>query len=231
MRVSLQGPAWLRLESWERHGDRVGRDREDVPNVMDDHLETPQTAASRLAVEVARRFYPASLFNHCMRSYLFARDDANRQGVEPDLELLFVTAMLHDLALTDVFDSATVPFEEAGGQVGWVFAAGAGWSPERRDRVAEVIERHMWDSVPVELDVEGLLLERATSLDISGRNAGLWSEEFTARVVSAFPRLDLAQTFADCFDAQALRKPESRAASAARNGIRARLESNPLNAH
>ena len=190
-------------------------------------LET-STPAGSAAWEVARRYYPDSLFNHCVRSYLFARNYADRNDLLPDRELLFVAAMLHDLALTEVFDSATMPFEETGGQVAWVFAAASNWPHERRERVAEVIERHMWDSVPVDLDVEGFLLELATSLDISGRNVDQWPAELTAQVVAAYPRLELADSFADCFDAQAHRKPQSRAAQAAKNGIRARLHSNPL---
>lgn len=191
-------------------------------------LETA-TTAGKAAWEVARRYYLDSLFNHCVRSYLFARDYASHHDLAPDREVLFVAAMLHDLALTEVFDSFTTPFEETSGHLAWVFAAASGWPTERRNRVADVIEHHMWDSVSVEVDVEGFLLEVATSLDISGRDVERWSVDFTAQVLAAYPRLDLGDTFADCFDAQARRKPQSRAAQAARNGIRTRLRSNPLN--
>ena len=196
--------------------------------MIDLKVET-STTAGKAAWEVARRYYPGSLFNHCVRSYLFARDHASRNDLDPDPEVLFVAAMLHDLALTDVFDSVTTPFEETGGHLAWVFAAASGWPAERRNRIADVIEHHMWDSVPVEVDVEGFLLEIATSLDISGRNVERWPVDFTAQVLAANPRLDLGDTFADCFDAQAQRKPQSRAAQAARNGIRTRQRSNPLN--
>jgi len=195
---------------------------------MDLELET-STTAGKAVWEVARRYYQDSLFNHCVRSYLFARDYASRNDLDPDREVLFVAAMLHDLALTEVFDSATTPFEETGGHLAWVLAAASGWPVERRNRVADVIEHHMWDSVPAEMDVEGFLLELATSLDISGHHVEQWPAELTAEVVAANPRLDLADTFADCFDAQARRKPQSRAAQAAGNGIRTRLRSNPLN--
>jgi hypothetical protein len=36
--------------------------------------------------------------------------------------------MLHDIGLVKEFDSHTVPFEQAGGHVAWVFGAGAGLS-------------------------------------------------------------------------------------------------------
>jgi hypothetical protein len=45
------------------------------------------------------------------------------------------------------FDNYVAPFEDAGGDVGWVFGAGAGWPAERRDRVKEILVRHIWDEV------------------------------------------------------------------------------------
>ena len=41
--------------------------------------------------------------------------------------LLYVAAMLHDIGLVGAFDNATVSFDEAGGNIAWMFAAGAGW--------------------------------------------------------------------------------------------------------
>ena len=91
------------------------------------------------------------------------------RGIAFDAELLYVSAMLHDLALVKEFDNHTLPFEEAGGHVAWVFGAAAGWPVERRRRAAEVIVRHMWDEVDVAKDPEGHLLELSTAMDISGR--------------------------------------------------------------
>ena len=88
-------------------------------------------------------------------------------GMDFDLELFYVSAMLHDVRLTRPFDAHQMPFEEAGGQVAWVFGAAAGWTDDRRTRVAKVIEKHMWPSVDPLEDVEGHLLEVATGIDIS----------------------------------------------------------------
>jgi hypothetical protein len=90
-------------------------------------------------------------------------------GIAFDAELLYVSAMLHDLALVKAFDNHALPFEEAGGHVAWVFGAAAGWPRERRRRAAEVIVRHMWDVVDVATDPEGHLLELSTGMEISGR--------------------------------------------------------------
>ncbi|WP_234433603.1 HD domain-containing protein [Streptomyces rimosus] len=106
-----------------------------------------------------------------MRSYFFGAAWAQARGLHFDSELLFVSAMLHDLALTPPFDSHALPFEEAGGHLARVFTAGLGWPRERRDRAAELIVLHMRDDVEPEQDPESRLLQVGTSADVSGRDS------------------------------------------------------------
>ncbi len=190
-------------------------------------ITRPNSAAARASVEVATAYCSPALVNHCIRSYVWAAFYARREEITFDAELLYVASMLHDIGLMAAFDSHTMPFEEAGGHVAWVFAAGAGWPPERRTRAAEIIEAHM-RGTEREDDVEGFLLALATSLDISGRHPEWWPADFRAQVVALYPRLTLRDEFLRCFEDQAARKPESSAASAMRNGIAGRLAANVL---
>ena len=89
-------------------------------------LEIPATPACRTALEVATEYCSPALLNHSVRAYLWAAGYAATRGIAFDAELLYVSAMLHDLALVKEFDNHRVPFEEAGGHVAWVFGAGAG---------------------------------------------------------------------------------------------------------
>jgi hypothetical protein len=145
-----------------------------------------------------------------------------------DPELLHVAGLLHDLGLEAPFDSHRLPFEVAGGEVAWVFGAGLGWPADRRQRLADVVVRHMWDDVDPDLDPEGHLLERATSLDISGRRMDEWPAPLRADVLARWPRLDLAERFTACFADQAVRKPDCAAATAMRSGLEERIAANPL---
>jgi hypothetical protein len=188
----------------------------------------PQTPAAAMALEVAAAYSSPALLNHCRRSYIWAAAYAFENGIDHDSELLYVAAMLHDIGLVREFDNHSLAFEHAGGHVAWAFAAGAGWSIARRQRAAEVIVRHMWDSVDVTEDPEGFLLEIATGLDISGRNPGWWSPDLRDEVVAEFPRLSLAEEFLGCFRSQAERKPESSAAEAMAAGIAERIAANVL---
>jgi hypothetical protein len=191
-------------------------------------LPVPETAATRAAEEVLRRYAGAALVNHAVRSALFAAAYGRLTGVAYDPELLHVAGLLHDLGLEAPFDSHRLPFEVAGGEVAWVFGAGLGWAADRRQRLADVVVRHMWDDVDPDLDPEGHLLERATSLDVSGRRMNEWPAPLRGDVLARWPRLDLAERFTACFADQAARKPDCAAAAAMRSGLRERIAANPL---
>jgi HD superfamily phosphodiesterase len=177
---------------------------------------------------VVVHYSSAALVNHCERSYLWAASLGQLNQIEYDAELLYVAAMLHDLGLSPAFDNHLAPFEDAGGDVGWVFGAGAGWTAERRDRVREIIVRHMWHEVDPAVDAEGHLLREATALDISGHNVDAWPTDFRAEVLRRYPRLTLVAEFTAAFEDQARRKPGCAAAIAIASGVEARMASNPL---
>jgi hypothetical protein len=111
-----------------------------------------------------------------------------------------------------------------------VFAAGAGWSSARRDRLAEVIVRHMWPDVDATVDPEGHLISRAAALDIVGRGADDLSPALRSEVLELHPRLTLTDEFLACFQAQAGRKPSSSAARAIQADLGTRMAANPLDA-
>ncbi|WP_412875705.1 HD domain-containing protein [Curtobacterium flaccumfaciens pv. flaccumfaciens] len=175
-------------------------------------LLTPPSPVAARALDVVRAWSSPALVNHCRRSWAWAVLLAPTVDLEPDPELLFVATMLHDLGVTPSFDAHRVPFEDAGGAVGSVFALGAGWDAVRARRVGEIIERHMWRSVDPELDAEGHLLEVATSLDVSGVGFERWSADDLRAVTAALPRLDFSATFDGLIHDQADRKPSSAAA-------------------
>lgn len=191
-------------------------------------LPVPGSATSAAALEVAAGHHSPALLNHSLRAYLWAAARGTAEGIPFDPELLYAAALFHDIGLAPAFDSHTLAFEEAGGHVAQVFAAGAGWPPERRKRLSEVIVRHMWPQVEVSADPEGHLLARATATEIIGKGADDYPAAFRAEVLERYPRLDLTGQFLACFRAQAARKPDSSAAGAVRSGLAERMASNPL---
>jgi hypothetical protein len=188
----------------------------------------PQTPAAKAALMVATRFYPPALLNHCIRSYLWGAQYAAAHGIAFDDELLYVSALLHDMGLTDPFDSHRVPFEDAGGELAWVFGTAAGWSAERAARTAEIIVLHMRPDVSPDVDAESHILQVATSWEVVGRRPEEFPPQTWADVVGRYPRLDFGELFSACFKDQAERKPDSSAAASMANNGAARIAANPL---
>ncbi|WP_329422667.1 HD domain-containing protein [Streptomyces sp. NBC_01693] len=193
-----------------------------------DTLPMPGSMTAASALEIATAYHSPALLNHSLRAYVWAAARGVADDIPFDAELLYVAALFHDIGLVPAFDSHTVAFEEAGGHVAQIFAAGAGWSVKRRARLSEVIVRHMWPRVEVSTDPEGHLLARATATEVVGKEAERYSAGFRSEVLERFPRLDLAEQFLTCFQAQAARKPGSSAADAVRSGLADRMAANPL---
>jgi len=193
-------------------------------------LDLPSTPAAAAALEVAAAYLSPTLQSHSRRVYLWAAALAEQEKLSYDAELLFVAAMFHDISLVPVFDSHTVSFEEAGGHVARVFATGAGWPAERRERLGEVIVRHMWPEVDAAADPEGHLISRAAALDIVGKDFDVLDSGLRADVLRRFPRLGLTDEFLACFRDQAERKPNSSPARAMQADLSRRIAANPLDA-
>jgi hypothetical protein len=188
----------------------------------------PQMPAAAAAHSVAARFYSPALLNHCVRSYLWGTTYAAAHGIAFDDELFYVSAMLHDIALTDPFDSHRIAFEEAGGHLAWVFGVAAGWPADRAARATEIIVLHMRDDVSPTADPESHLLQVATGWDVVGRRPEEFSAEARAEILARYPRQGFGSEFVACFEDQARRKPGSAATASIANNGAARIMANPL---
>ncbi|WP_295839707.1 HD domain-containing protein [uncultured Microbacterium sp.] len=191
-------------------------------------IPVPDTLAARGALTLAREYQSPVLTAHALRSWLWAEAFARVDGISGiDHELLYVSAVLHDIGTVSEFDNHTISYEHAGGHVGVAVTAGAGWSPERRQRVLDVVVRHNWPRVDPTMDAEGYLLETATALDISGARPDDLPEDFVRAVLAAHPRGTLAAEFGACVIDQAARKPDTAARRLVDGGVVAKLAAHP----
>ncbi len=193
-----------------------------------DGTGVPATGLAGRALEVATAFYPPPLLNHCLRSYLWGAWWGATHGVTFDAELLYVASLLHDLGMTRSFDSHHIAFEQAGGDAVWVFLAGAGWPLERRDRVREIVARHLREDADPDTDPEAHLLQVAVTFDVTGHRADAFPGSLRSQVLSRHPRMEFGTEFLALCTAQAERKPGSAMAELIRGGIAHRIAGNPL---
>jgi len=191
----------------------------------------PVTPAAEAALSVATRFCSPTLLNHCIRSYLWGAMYGTAHGIAFDDELYYVAALLHDLGLTEALDSHRLPFEEAGGQLAWVFGVAAGWPAERATRVSEIIVLHMRHDVAPADDPESHLLQVATNWEVAGRRPEEFPPDARAEILARYPRLGFGAEFLACLEDQARRKPGSGAAASVDKDVAGRIAANPLEGH
>jgi hypothetical protein len=155
---------------------------------------------------------------------------AAKHGITFDDELLYVSAMLHDIGLTDAFDNHRVAFEEAGGYLAWVFGTAAGWEADRAARAMDIIVLHMRGDVSSAADPESHILQVATSWEIVGRRPEEFPADARAEILARYPRDGFGSEFLACFEDQGTRKPGSAAAGSIANKLAERIGANPLDA-
>jgi hypothetical protein len=73
----------------------MGRSRPELLALND--IGYPDTSTALEAASLLRAQAPSVLAAHCYRTYLFGAALGTRDGLDWDAELLFISAMLHDL--------------------------------------------------------------------------------------------------------------------------------------
>jgi HD domain len=74
----------------------------------------PDSKIAREVTELVRDTENSLLFNHSSRVYYFSAATGKQKGLKFDAELLYVSAMFHDMGLTPKYSSAADRFEVDG---------------------------------------------------------------------------------------------------------------------
>lgn len=77
-------------------------------------ITIPDSPLVRDTTEYVRDVENDLLFDHSRRVFLFGALAGRRRGLDPDLELLYVGAMFHDVGLTQGYRESMARFEVDG---------------------------------------------------------------------------------------------------------------------
>jgi hypothetical protein len=153
--------------------------------------DTPLVAA---AIAYARAHSDDYLFNHAMRSWLFATVIAEQKGEPYDAEVLAVSAILHDIGLTDAAGSA-LRFEVEGANVARAFAREHGLDTRRTQLIWDSIALNSTPSICLHKELEAALCVLGVALDWGGLGFDSVPAGQVAAIVAEFPRLQFKQGF------------------------------------
>ena len=165
------------------------------------------SAATRLLFEVS----PAFIANHCMRSYVFARELAAvkelRSDIDFDDELLFLSCILHDLGAID-YGNGDQRFEVDGADAAARFLREYGVAEDRLTTVWQAIALHTTIGIAHRFGPEQAIAQLGISADIAGNERQLLPASLVERVNNVWPRHNLGYAFAEVVAAQVEANPQ-----------------------
>ena len=154
----------------------------------------PYTPVVARAVEYAREHSEPYLFNHVMRSWLFAVVLSQLKNTPHDAEVLAVSTLLHDIGLAKAFEGP-LRFEVEGANAARAFARAAGMTGHRAQLIWDGVALNSTPSIGLHKEIEVELCTQGIGLDWGGWGYDVLSRNQIAAILEAYPRLDMKQQF------------------------------------
>jgi HD domain len=185
-----------------------------IRNLEVSQILPPDSAITREAVAMAEDCSPASLFNHCLRAYFWARllDADDRKF---DDEALFVAIMLHDLGLTDqhrLQGDKEQCFTIVGARAAQALGSKHDWHDSRSTMAANAITMHLNVLIGDASGKEAQMVRAGSGGDIAGLGLNVLHQEQIKEVVDRYPRLNLKTEAVDALMIESTQRPCCRTA-------------------
>lgn len=160
------------------------------------------------AMDYARAHSEPYLFNHAVRSWLFAVRLGELQGVTCDAEVVAVGSLLHDLGLTNSF-AGPKRFEIEGADAARTFAREHGLDDRRVQLIWDSVALNSTPSIGMYKQPEVALCTAGIVLDFGGPQYDRIPPDEMKSILAAFPRLDMKRCFTESICGLVKAKPET----------------------
>lgn len=162
-------------------------------------VKIPDSKLAKEAAELLREYGDELLWNHSNRVFLFGALQGTQNNVKYDPELLYISALFHDLGLTKHYSSPDKRFEVDGANAARDFLKSHGVPQESIRLVWDAIALHTTIGVAQYKEPEVALLYHEVGYDVMGENFDAISEELRHEIVTAFPRNDFKNRIIPAF--------------------------------
>lgn len=159
-------------------------------------VEVPDTPVVAAAIQLAERHCDRYLFNHSMRSWLFAALLAKQRGSGYDPEVLAVSIILHDIGLAPAF-SGPRRFEVEAADAARAFARKHGMSERQLQLIWDGVALNSTPSICLYKEIEVALCTQGIGLDWGGFGYDAVPAATMQEIVTLYPRLQMKQRFTD----------------------------------
>jgi HD domain len=171
-------------------------------------VRVPDSPLITEALEYAQKVYEPYLFNHAVRSWLFAETIARIKGIDYDREVVAVGTLLHDIGLTASV-SGPNRFEVNGADAARSFIKEVGLSERRAQLIWDLVALNSTPSLALHKEPEVAVGTMGIGLDYGGFGLELIPSADLAGILRAFPRLEMKTKFADTCCRLVTAKPET----------------------
>ena len=162
-------------------------------------IRLPDTPLVHDVTDYIRAHENDLLFDHSRRVFFFGALQGLRRSLQPDLELLYVGAMFHDIGLTESYRTSNLRFvvDSANAARDFLLERGVGEADARKVWLS--ISLHTTPGVPEFLEQEIALLSAGVETDVLGIGRDDLSPDQLAAVTAEHPRPDFKRRILQAF--------------------------------
>jgi len=171
-------------------------------------VSVPDGPLITAVIEHAQRLSEPYLFNHAIRSWLFAEAIGRIKKIDYDREVVAIGTILHDIGLTASV-SGPNRFEVNGADAALSFIKGKGLSDRRAQLIWDLVALNSTPSLALHKEPEVAVGTMGIGLDYGGFGIEALPTADVERILSAFPRLKMKQQFAETCCRLVTNKPET----------------------
>ncbi|WP_183564214.1 HD domain-containing protein [Paenibacillus endophyticus] len=151
-------------------------------------IKIPDSKLALGAAELLREHGNDLLWNHSHRVYVFGALQGRNAGIAFDPELLYISALFHDLGLTKHYSSPDKRFEVDGADAAKSYLQQHGVPNDSIRLVWDAIALHTTIGIAQFKEPEVALIYSGVGYDVMGENFESIAEEIREKVVKAYPR-------------------------------------------
>ncbi|MGM0887565.1 MAG: HD domain-containing protein [Bacillota bacterium] len=172
-------------------------------------IKIPDSQLAKEAADLLREHGDDLLWNHSNRVFLFGAVNGKKMKQNHDLELLYVSALFHDLGLTKKFSSPDLRFEVDGANAARSFLQQYQIPDESIRLVWDAIALHTTPGVAEHKEAEVALLFSGVGLDVMGDGFEQFPDDLREEIIKAFPRNNFKKDIIPAFYEGFKHKPET----------------------
>ncbi|MEV4811830.1 HD domain-containing protein [Micromonospora avicenniae] len=158
-------------------------------------LEIPDTAAVAEATRLVQEMTRPPIYHHSRRAFLFSLMHAQKLGVRPDPELLYLSAVFHDVGLLTPFSDAVQRFEVDGADHARKFLLDRGFSTAGAETVWMAIALHTTLGIPERMAPEIAFTQLGIATDVIGIGLDGLDPDQVNEILAVHPRGDFKNEF------------------------------------